>query len=88
MGRDPGRDDPSCNLATRCFSDIVRTLDLFSRAGSACPACRSESTHLEHGDRHQCDRCGWRFILQADGTVRDFISVATAGRKQRKRGAR
>lgn len=48
-----------------------------------CPACRSESTHHEHADRHQCDKCGWRFVVQADGTVRDFISLDTAGKKRR-----
>lgn len=45
-----------------------------------CPACRSSATHHEQGDRHQCDRCGWRFVVLADGSTRDFINMAGAGR--------
>ncbi len=51
-----------------------------------CPSCKSDRTRHEQDSRHQCNRCGWRFILNADGSTRDFISLSTAGR--RKRGPR
>lgn len=50
----------------------------------ACPACRSLETHLEQGDRHQCDRCLYRFRVSATGTVTDFVPWTTAGRNIKK----
>lgn len=40
-----------------------------SKPVPCCPACRSSATHHEQGKRHQCDRCGWRFVVLADGST-------------------
>jgi transposase-like protein len=50
-----------------------------------CPACRSEATHHEQGDRHQCDRCKWRFVVLPNGSTRDWLKIGRAGRAKSKR---
>ena len=49
-----------------------------------CPACRSDHTHQESNQRHQCDRCGWRFIVDAQGRSRDWLDLSTAGRSRKR----
>ncbi len=50
-----------------------------------CPACNSEATHHEQGDRHQCDRCLWRFVVLPNGSTRDWLNLATAGKQTTRR---
>lgn len=57
----------------------------------ACPLCRAEGSHEQpHGldISHRfwsCCRCGWKFIVNADGSTRHWLNPWTAGRKKRRR---
>ena len=53
-----------------------------------CPACRSGETKFEVADRWQCQNCGYRFLLDDAGNVKDFMPWTTAGRKKGRRPRR
>lgn len=50
-----------------------------------CPACKSYETTHELADRWGCGNCGWEFIVNDRGEVRDFMPWTTAGRKRGRR---
>ena len=54
----------------------------------ACPACRSPETEHEVADRHQCQNCGYRFLIDDYGNIRDFMPWTTAGRKRNENNTR
>lgn len=53
----------------------------------ACPACKSSDLRTEDvkTGRHQCRRSLWRCVVNPNGTVRDMIDLAAAGRGGRAR---
>lgn len=48
-----------------------------------CPSCDHAGPHSQTTTDYQCGHCGWRFVVNADGTTRDRFAWMTAGRKQR-----
>ena len=53
-----------------------------------CPACGSTDLRIEDtaSGRHQCNRCGWRCRIGANGKAVDWLRIGTAGtRKPRRR---
>lgn len=51
-----------------------------------CPCCKASELQHEQADRHQCQSCGYRVLIDDAGTVKDFMPWTTAGRKRRSGG--
>lgn len=52
-----------------------------------CPACGSTDLRIEDtaSGRHQCVRCGWRCIVNANGSARDWLTIGKAGTRPARR---
>jgi hypothetical protein len=49
-----------------------------------CPGCSSADLKHLNGEQLQCVRCGWRIVLDPDGSPRSMINLTAAGRTRRR----
>ena len=52
-----------------------------------CPACGSPDLRIEDATtgRHQCNRCRWRCVVNANGQTKDWLNIAAAGTQPARR---
>ena len=50
-----------------------------------CPSCQSPDLRTEDATtgRHQCNHCGWRCVVNANGSTRDWLNIAAGSRDGR-----